>query len=252
MGTTTLVAGDAPRCLPPITAELARRIPGPTSSDVWWSSWARWFTQQLLFRPDASPLSLGSWRVAPCSPAAREFSCAEHLEKVATQLPVHEQRWDYGRIRPPLALRELRSFGHARVKAWRRAAREGCLPPLALVFVTGLDRYVILDGHDRLAAALAEGMVAPALAFVPVRSFPHDPEAVLAAGTRHVDDANHRRLDRQAQVEWTNRNLVRAFNHDLGTMARTRAWPLSGGVIRWDEEVRNELAARGFASDCLA
>ncbi|WP_039057597.1 hypothetical protein [Enterobacter sp. Bisph1] len=45
-----------------------------------------------------------------------------------------------------------------RVKWWRKKCREGELPPVLLWSVAGLASFVILDGHDRLQAALAEGI----------------------------------------------------------------------------------------------
>jgi hypothetical protein len=64
-----------------------------------------------------------------------------------------------------ISLRRLSAPGAARVKAWRRLAREGALAPVLLLAVSGLSGYVILDGHDRLAAATAEG-IRPPLAFL--------------------------------------------------------------------------------------
>ncbi|EMH4163354.1 hypothetical protein RJ498_002626 [Pluralibacter gergoviae] len=43
-----------------------------------------------------------------------------------------------------------------RVKWWRKKSREGTLPPILVWFITGIASFVILDGHDRLQAALME------------------------------------------------------------------------------------------------
>lgn len=43
------------------------------------------------------------------------------------------------------------------MKAYRRQYREGVLPPVLLWWVSGFNSPVVLDGHDRLTAALAEG-----------------------------------------------------------------------------------------------
>lgn len=45
-----------------------------------------------------------------------------------------------------------------RVKWWRKKCREGTLPLILVWFIAGLGAFVILDGHDRLQAALAEGV----------------------------------------------------------------------------------------------
>lgn len=56
-----------------------------------------------------------------------------------------------------LPLRPLSAPEAPRVKAYRRHAREGTLAPVLLWWVSFLDGWLLLDGHDRAAAALAEG-----------------------------------------------------------------------------------------------
>jgi hypothetical protein len=53
--------------------------------------------------------------------------------------------------------------GDSRVKAYRKQIREGTLPPVLLWWVSGLDCHLILDGHARLAAAIAESVEPPLL-----------------------------------------------------------------------------------------
>lgn len=45
-----------------------------------------------------------------------------------------------------------------RLKWWRKKAREGTLPPVLLWYVSGLNAYLILDGHYRLQAAIDENL----------------------------------------------------------------------------------------------
>lgn len=56
-----------------------------------------------------------------------------------------------------LPLRPLPAPDAPRVKAYRKHAREGTLAPVLLWWVSFLDGWLLLDGHDRAAAALAEG-----------------------------------------------------------------------------------------------
>ncbi|MGV9457142.1 hypothetical protein [Streptomyces sp. NPDC003635] len=60
-----------------------------------------------------------------------------------------------------LPLRRLSAPDAPRVKAYRKHAREGTLAPVLLWSVTFLDGWLILDGHDRAVAALAEGWTPP-------------------------------------------------------------------------------------------
>ncbi|MFI6853318.1 hypothetical protein [Streptomyces sp. NPDC050416] len=127
-----------------------------------------------------------------------------------------------------------------RVKACRRRAREGRLAPVLLWFVTPLDGWLILDGHDRAVAAPAEGS---------------DTECVVLA--RPVDDDVWRRL-RNLTDEYERRTAAPArrpgaadhrLAEGLGTAladppcetARTVARPLPGGTAAWDD-----LAARAM------
>lgn len=77
-----------------------------------------------------------------------------------------------------LPLRPMPDADDGRVKAYRKQAGEGTLPPVLLWWVSGLDCHLILDGHARLAAAIAESVEPPLLALH--RTLPHDR---LAAGT---------------------------------------------------------------------
>ncbi|MET9378657.1 hypothetical protein ABZX98_31735 [Streptomyces sp. NPDC002992] len=63
---------------------------------------------------------------------------------------IHNGSWEV------LPLRPLPDTDDGRVKAYRKQAREGILPPVLLWWVSGLDCHLLLDGHARLAAAIAE------------------------------------------------------------------------------------------------
>ncbi|MEV5876690.1 hypothetical protein AB0L75_21130 [Streptomyces sp. NPDC052101] len=56
-----------------------------------------------------------------------------------------------------LPLRPLSPPDSGRVKAQRKHVREGTAAPVLLWWVTFLDGWLLLDGHDRAVAALAEG-----------------------------------------------------------------------------------------------
>ncbi|MFE9446302.1 hypothetical protein ACFYO2_47135 [Streptomyces sp. NPDC006602] len=70
---------------------------------------------------------------------------------------VHSSSWEV------LPLRPMPDADDSRVKAFRKQAREGTLPPILLWWVSGLDCHLILDGHARLAAAIAESVEPPLL-----------------------------------------------------------------------------------------
>ncbi|MEV6543445.1 hypothetical protein [Streptomyces sp. NPDC051665] len=127
------------------------------------------------------------------------------------------------------------------MKAYRKHARDGTLAPVLLWWVTFLDGWLILDGHDRAVAALAEG-AQPVC--VELRRVPDDEAWRRTAAELTEAHAQHtRRLaDRPAHQLAT---LERGFADALASLpyddAPTPTWPLPGGASTWDD-----LAARAM------
>lgn len=178
-----------------------------------------------------------------------------------TTLPVHgSTEWDIGDSLPPLPLRTLSTETSGRVKAYRKLVRESCLPPVLLLWITGLDRYVILDGHDRLLAALLEGKAPPCMALLGLseQTYPKDVkrnaamvaqlERSLALATTPIEGARPRR---GLEVEDANRLLIEAFDDRPSLYLSTRAWPLVGGEAAWRTQVRDELRRTGAEASAL-
>lgn len=144
-----------------------------------------------------------------------------------------------------LPLRQLSGSGTARVKAYRRQYREGVLPPVLLWWVSGLDTFLVLDGHDRLVAALAEAGRPHVLALARERPdqwatryaqplISHHAEQVTGLERAHAECAPLiETLTRAAD-----RRLGRQL-HELTTApAPTWSWPLPGGPAAWDALAR--------------
>ncbi len=135
-----------------------------------------------------------------------------------------------------------------RVKAWRKRAREGTLPPVLVHFIGALDMFVLLDGHDRYAAAREEGVPVPWLHVSAVTLEPVTlDERKQAAIVREVE----RLSGVLPAVSTASLNLLYAGAFD------DRPWPsrmcfgrvLAGGARQWGEEVRRRLAALGKTTD---
>lgn len=149
--------------------------------------------------------------------------------------------WDVtGRWWRVLPLRRLPDPGTDRVEAYRRQIREGVLPPVLLWFISGLECHVLLDGHHRLAAAIAEDH-APAFLALAVRRPDEEVRELAAKYTRDyaltVD-----RLQQlvqsdtpgaAAQLARTHDQFARIIHGVAGQPGPTRAWPLPGGTEAW-------------------
>jgi hypothetical protein len=161
----------SPSIVPPIRAAEAREH---MTIEAWMGFFAR-----ALAESGRSPLRQGTWRLTELRAAGRdELSPVDRdgLPAVvvgamsAPSLPqVHFEDWGAS---APCRVFPLRAFSEpdaSRVKAWRKHARDGSLPPVLLWFVHGLEMMIIIDGHDRLRAAIAEGTAPPVLALWEVR-----------------------------------------------------------------------------------
>ncbi|MDQ0791753.1 hypothetical protein [Streptomyces sp. B1I3] len=238
--------------VPPLRAEMGRALSGSPER------WAHRFAQYLSDSP-GSPLHEGRWLLSCESPLQRwRHTATSHAEYWSSMLVeghpdgyiewfVHSDSWEV------LPLRPMPGPGDSRVKAYRKQAREGTLPPVLLWWVSGLDCHLILDGHARLAAAIAESIEPPLLQLQ--RTVARDD---LAA---RIDDAvgfYEYELARFAELRAVHGpsvpdgaatagpQLVRLL-HDLNTAGQpTWAWPLPGGEDQWRRIAREVTVDRSW------
>lgn len=248
----------SPGVLPPIPFESVREH---ESQD---RAWARHYARRLS-ESDASPLYPAEWRLG------YRFGSLQHrelappvIEETVAQRRHGYVRWDFGEVLYPITLRDFSAPDSGRVKAWRKLASAGALPPVLLFWVSGLDAHVVLDGHDRLLAAHLEQAPIGALELVALgeRSVKstHVQALVVDGVSKALDGAERERTrateDRLARrrhvydVESANSVLLDAFTPDRSA-APTRAWPLLGGAQEWRTEVREELARQRVSESYL-
>jgi hypothetical protein len=243
--------------LPRITAPEARAVDAPFGSQQWFRSWARTFAQKLLSSP-VSPLHPGRWWLAPGEvresdagglPTAAGPPSVCFLDRLAAQPSAGYTEWDFGDALEPLAMRPMSGSDDARVKAWRRALREGYAPPALLMWVSGLDRYVVLDGHDRIAAALAEGTLPKVLVLCHLQEHGRIPDPLrrsvitdVVARQLEASRAPDLRPNRPFRVETANRLLIESFDDRPHLAPVSRAWPLEGGARLWRSQVSEALS----------
>lgn len=251
-GVWLLRADVPPAVVAPIRAVEARAADSTRA-------WTRWFAR-ALGASASSPLGSGAWcldllRPGRPSPSQRALGVRpDRLEssedglpspargvRAALELPaLHCERWRLHGSGCVVPLRTPSSVDAARVKAWRTHALEGTLPPLLLWWVGALDAYLLLDGHDRLVAAVAEGVPPTALALWQPR-----PESWTRPGAdparRAVEREYARAFARDLSLksrQKLNERLVQVSTGEVTwTTAQTRArW--APDVARWEREVR--------------
>ncbi|MEU4097629.1 hypothetical protein [Streptomyces sp. NPDC026673] len=238
--------------VPPLRANVARALAGSAER------WAHRFAQYLDDSPD-SPLHEGRWLLSSESPLQRWRHADTSHDQYWNSMLVdghpegyidwffHSHSWEV------LPLRPMPGPGDSRVKAYRKQALEGTLPPVLLWWVSGLDCHLILDGHARLAAAIAESVEPPLLQWH--RTMPHGD---LAVRTDEAVGFYHHELARFAELRaihgptvpdgaaTAGPQLVRLL-HDMNTAEQpTWAWPLPGGEAQWLRTARQVTAGQDW------
>ncbi|MFE5299368.1 hypothetical protein [Streptomyces sp. NPDC056632] len=223
----------------PLKAATARdfaafAVPG---SEAWRERWAA-YAEAELRGAVCGPLHSGDWNLGPMTP--RRFVDRNWPKLLAHDPDRGHLTWfGYGDpdedARDLLPLRALSGPGAARVKAYRRQYREGVLPPVLLWWISGLHSPVLLDGHDRLVAALAEGGRPPVLLLS--RAVDASWVAWCAAGP--VEEYERRTAAAagplaSVRVAAESRRLADTLRAIERTPEITRAWPVAGGAAAWE------------------
>ncbi|MGW1249166.1 hypothetical protein [Streptomyces sp. NPDC002535] len=234
--------------VPPLRADTARTLAGSPER------WAHHIARYLDASPE-SPLHGGRWLLSYESRLRRwRHPGTSHAEYGSSMLVgghpdgyvdwyLHSLAWEV------LPLRPMPAADDSRVKAYRKQAREGTLPSVLLWWVSGLDCHLILDGHARLAAAIAESVEPPVLELY--RAVPSDD---LAARTDDAVGFYEDELARFAELRAVHGptvpdgaavvgpQLARVL-HELSTSGRpTWCLPLPGGEAEW-HRLRREVTA---------
>jgi hypothetical protein len=228
--------------LPPIRVDEAERAPGSASSHDFVSWWTRTFATQLcassstplargrqsLLAPmssvdSAPPGQIEDWQRRRWQPITLR---KEDLETLGSQREDFELDWDHYYL-GLLLTRPLSDESDGRVKSWRKRARDKCLPPIVVWWCRGLYAHVLLDGHDRLHAALLEGV---------------SPDIIVLA-----DVSAHARSDVDAKRQ---RSLEQAA-HLTRVPSVTKRADATNSVLRasWDPRTEWDLATPGFPLD---
>jgi hypothetical protein len=247
-------SAPAPWGLPPLSAAEVRDVAHTSGTERWWEAWAWRFGRALVESPQPV-LHSGRWCLRPVgavtaqranryavSPMEWAFGqppeSPQSLEGVLRFETFWSEGWGWeevkcGRVLP---LRAPSPESDGRVKSWRKRARDGTLPPALLLYVDLLSKWLVLDGHDRLHAALLEGVAPPLLGLWPVVEAAVPERAQREAGALMAAEFNLRAVSTPQVIDRVNRMLVHSFSRGRrGTV--TRAWPLRGGGEAWRAEV---------------
>ncbi|WP_137992411.1 hypothetical protein [Streptomyces vilmorinianum] len=238
--------------LAPLRAEQARVFAefAEPGSQEWAERWAA-YAEAALRGATNSPLHEGDWHLAP---DVRRWFVDGNWPKLLSHDPDrgHLTWFGYGDpeedARDLLPLRALSHPEAPRVKAYRRQFREGVLPPVLLWWISGLNSPVVLDGHDRLTAALAEGGRPRVL----ILSRAVDERWIALCSERPVLEYEKRMAALEGPLAAVHAAAAGGrLADDLRSITLapdlTRAWPLPGGVAAWEAAAAGHVP--GWAPD---
>ena len=239
--------------VPPLRAADVAAVDAEAGSEDWWRAWAREAARTLIASP-RSPLHPGRWAITAARPADRpgppvpgpphiEWTRMERIGATGDALGAPALAWESWLLTGSgtlLRTRDPSPPNAGRVHAWVKRARVGALPPALALYVSGLDQFLLLDGHDRLRAAELTGAPLGFLVLWPSRATPRTPDP--ARQTAILRELDRKRAlaggRRPLSVDAENRLLVDAFDDRPWVWPRTRAYRLPGGANAWDAEVR--------------
>ncbi|MFF8274978.1 hypothetical protein ACF05T_02495 [Streptomyces lateritius] len=206
--------------LPPIRADKARRGP------EWRYRYARWLEEAV-----EGPLHAGRWVIGTREVFPPYVWDSDFLSAWPGGLLDWNDGWN-----GVVPLRRLSAPDAPRVKAYRKQAGDGSLPPVLLWWVTAFDGWLLLDGHDRAVAALAEGLTPRTVVLHRAEDAERTAELIAAMTADHeaLTARGFPGPDPERQYEAVARGFAWAVADTPYGEARTRAWPIPGGTAEWD------------------
>ncbi|MGW6566293.1 hypothetical protein [Streptomyces sp. NPDC054975] len=232
--------------LGPIRAEQARACAefAEPGSEAWTERWAA-FAEAALRGAVNGPLHEGEWNLTA---GLSGWFADVNWPKLLAHDPDRGHLTWFGHGDPEEDARDLlplRALSHPeapRVKAYRRQHREGVLPPVLAWWISGLNSPVVLDGHDRLTAVLAEGGRPRLL----VLSRAVDEDWIALCAERPIREYEKKVAALEGplatvRVAAEGRRLAETLRSIVAAPDVTRAWPLPGGVAAWEAAVQEHV-----------
>lgn len=220
------LAHDFP--LPPIDATDLREAPEGGGRD-WQRHWCRWVAERI----DEHGFGYTSdWAVQIARHGPRpSYDWSEsgplvcNLEHTLDEPTSIFKSWMLNGSSHCLAMRACPNEHEGRVKHWRKQFRAGRMPPIVVWWLSGLDCWLLIDGHRRLLAARLEGQLPATIAvysFIEVH-WPATDETI----ERHERERAHR--ERQgpltpAAIRQLDERLIRIHDDRPHFHPVTRAW----------------------------
>jgi hypothetical protein len=222
--------------------------------DEWLKSWSRFFVEQLE-KNQCSILYDGLWLLGPCFAVSDkkdwQFMSSVHSRYMGTNVvyqvkdalktdEVELLSWWLNGNGELINLKKPQADS-GRVKWWRKKVREGRLPPILVLYLSCLDAYIIIDGHDRLMASIIENQPPELIAISSAQEIHCSPD--LVKQEQVLASLSHPKSDRKKSisVEHMNQVLLQAFDDSPFVNSRSSSWASITSDQMWVDEVAEFL-----------
>jgi hypothetical protein len=232
------------------------------------AAWAQVFAEQLLTSAH-SMLYPGHWMLGTARPQPNQkrwtygtdfpfrhrlSRCVIwQLDKVEETLTQNNNVFCDWFVSPDYKIITLRDVDQdaGRVRWWRKKIREGSLPPVLLWYVSCLCSYVLIDGHDRLAASIAEGVAPDFVILHRVEAHEREPDVdTQAAITKSLEARALNPRKRELDVNSLNDIVLAAYeNRPWYLTELDTAWPKRFSNAQWNAEIRARLSELGLLGE---
>ena len=222
--------------------------------------WARFFAK-ALGRSKVSPLYPGIWRLVKNrqyiergSDLPGEEQTPENLVGFYHTRPIYLD-WGAAGNYGVYTLKALPDEQDGRVKWWRKKVRLGECPPVLIWFISGLQAYVVLDGHSRLRACQLEDSTPDYIVLKSV--IEADTDYYKLAADRIYKSFAHREDNTRKPpltVDEMNNILLQVYNPYALEEYTSRSLAIHGFEELWLKEVRAFVGKEGTDEeelDCM-
>ncbi|MFN8579228.1 MAG: hypothetical protein U0354_20555 [Candidatus Sericytochromatia bacterium] len=147
----------------PIRADKIRELSN-TSLESYFKSWGRFFVKSL-FKNNGNFLYNGLWLLKHFIPKTKdsfEYKLLHEHKKIFLNIynvkeSIFREQfdildWGHYDLLGLINIKEIPDKNDGRVKWWRKIIKEGNLPPIFVLYLSGIYANIIIDGHSRLMA----------------------------------------------------------------------------------------------------
>lgn len=235
-----------------VERELRQNIGEPEHRTMCWARrFAQWLggphgdTRNKMLRHHV--LWGGMWHLTRSPHYAHRLSTwrADYLEEYMACFRARSYHVNHMDLMFPWPVRVASREDASRVKYYRKLSRQGILPPVLCLWVYPFGAPIILDGHDRMLAAILERREPEILILEPFTT-----ELVSEEQLQEQQEAIARQYEAirpslarisSGSLDHFNRQAVFAHmpRHHRSML---RVWPLRDGAASWRAEVSSQLA----------